>query len=81
MPSAKQQKSFKKLKEFFSSEIQMEARSGFRMLARVPDSRVVDRLRYYGLLSENAGKLKWLQLHVECRSGPDPLLSEQATKN
>lgn len=59
MPSTKQQKSFKKLKEFFSTEIRLEARSGFRMLARVPDSRVVDKLSYYGLLND-ADKLAFL---------------------
>jgi len=40
------------LKEFFSSEIATEARSGFARLARIPDSHVADKLHYYGLLDE-----------------------------
>ena len=52
MASAKQLTALKKLREFFQSEIQAEARSGFARLTRVPDSHVVERLRYYGLLGE-----------------------------
>jgi hypothetical protein len=52
MTSAKQLTSLKKLQEFFHSEIQTELRSGFARLVRVPESNVVDRVRYYGLLSE-----------------------------
>jgi hypothetical protein len=42
----------KKLREFFHSEIHTEMQSGFARLVRVPEARVVDKLRYYGLLSE-----------------------------
>jgi hypothetical protein len=41
-----------KLHEFFRSEIQAEVTSGFARLVRMPDSHVVDKLRYYGSLSE-----------------------------
>jgi hypothetical protein len=52
MASAKQLTAMKKLREFFHSEIQAEVRSGFARLARVPDSHVGDKLRYYGLLNK-----------------------------
>src|SRR5882672_1867914 len=52
MASAKQLSTLKKLREFFHSEIQAEARSGFARLVRVPDSHVVEKLHYYGLLGE-----------------------------
>lgn len=52
MASAKQLNALKKLRAFFESEIQMEVRSGFARLTRVPDSHVVDKLRYYDLLTE-----------------------------
>ena len=53
MPSSKQMASLKRLKEFFRSELQAEVRSGFPRLARVPDSHVADKLRYYNSLSES----------------------------
>jgi hypothetical protein len=53
MASAKQLAAFEKLQEFFRSEVQSEVRSGFARLSRVPDSHVVDKLRYYRLLSES----------------------------
>jgi len=40
------------LQEFFLSEIQAEVHSGFTRLARIPESHVVDKLHYYGLLGE-----------------------------
>src|SRR5882762_4057494 len=52
MVSAKQPVVLKKLREFFQSEIQAEARSGFARLMRVPDSQVVEKLHYYGLLGQ-----------------------------
>lgn len=52
MASAKQLRALKKLREFFRSEIDLEVRSGFARLVRIPESHVVDRLHYYGLLSE-----------------------------
>ena len=52
MASAKQLTKLKKLREFFHSEIQAEARSGFARLVRVPDSHVVEKLHYYGMLGE-----------------------------
>jgi hypothetical protein len=52
MATAKQLSAFKKLKAFFLAEIQAEARSGFARLVRVPDSHVVEKLHYYGLLGE-----------------------------
>jgi len=52
MASAKQLAALRKLQEFFLSEIQAEVHSGFTRLARIPESHVVDKLRYYGLLGE-----------------------------
>jgi len=59
MASAKQLNALKKLREFFHSEIQTEARSGFTHLIRIPDSHVVEKLHYYSLLGE-ADKLAFL---------------------
>jgi len=52
MASPKELLVFEKLQEFFRAEIQAEVRSGFARLLRVPESHVVDKLRYYGLLGE-----------------------------
>jgi hypothetical protein len=52
MTSSKQLARLKRLQEFFRSEIQAEVQSGFQRLARIPDSHVFDKLRYYGSLSE-----------------------------
>ena len=52
MASAKQLAALRKLQEFFLSEIQAEVHSGFTRLARIPESHVVDKLHYYGLLGE-----------------------------
>src|SRR5437899_1441746 len=52
MPTARQLAVLKRLQEFFRSEIQAEVRSEFARLARIPDSSVVDKLRYYSGLSE-----------------------------
>lgn len=53
MPTRKQSAAFKRLQEFFASEIQAEVRSKFARLARIPESHVVDKLRYYDLLGES----------------------------
>jgi hypothetical protein len=53
MASAKQLAALKKFQEFFDSEIQAEVRSGFARLVRIPESHVVEKLRYYGLLGES----------------------------
>jgi hypothetical protein len=53
MASAKQLTALKKLREFLRSEIQAEVESGFARLARIPESHVVDKLRYYVSLSED----------------------------
>jgi hypothetical protein len=52
MATSNQRTKLKTLREFFHSEIHAEARSGFARLARVPESQVVDKLRYYNSLSE-----------------------------
>ena len=52
MASANQLAALKKLREFLDSEIQAEVQSGFARLGRIPESHVVDKLRYYGSLSE-----------------------------
>src|SRR5260370_35218819 len=52
MATARQLTAFKRLQEFFDSEIQSEVRSGFARLGRIPESHVVEKLRYYGLLGE-----------------------------
>lgn len=53
MISPSQTGSFKRLREFFRAEIDAELGSGFARLGRVPSSSVVDKVRYYGLLSES----------------------------
>ncbi len=53
MATARQLAAFKRLQEFFDSEIQSEVRSGFARLVRIPESHVVEKLRYYGLLGES----------------------------
>ena len=53
MASAKQLATLKKLQEFFRCEIQAEVQSGFARLVRIPESHVVDKLRYYGFLNES----------------------------
>ena len=52
MASAKQLDALRKLREFLRSGIEEEVRSGFARLAQIPESHVVDKLRYYGSLSE-----------------------------
>ncbi len=52
MASSKQLAALKKLQEFFRSEIQAEVQAGFARLVQIPDSHVIDKLRYYGSLSE-----------------------------
>jgi hypothetical protein len=52
MAFAKKLAALEGLQEFFRSEIQAEVRSGFARLVRIPESHVVDKLRYYGSLSE-----------------------------
>jgi hypothetical protein len=52
MLSTEQLATFKRLKEFFGTEVQAEVRSGFARLSRVPESHVANKLRYYHLLSE-----------------------------
>jgi len=52
MASAKQLAALKRLQEFLRCEIEAEAWSGFARLKRIPESHVVDKLRYYGSLSE-----------------------------
>ena len=68
MASAKQLTALKKLREFFNSEIQAEVRSGFARLVRVPDSHVVEKLHYYGLLGE-ADKRAFLDCGAHWASG------------
>src|SRR5271169_1957870 len=53
MASAKQLAAFEKLQEFFRSKVQAEVRSDFARISPLPESRVVNKLRYYGLLSES----------------------------
>ena len=53
MASANQLAALKKLREFLNSEIEAEVRSGFARLVRIPESRVVNKLRYYGSLSKD----------------------------
>lgn len=53
MPTGSQVAAFKRLQEFFDSEIQSEVRSEFARLVRIPESHVVEKLRYYSLLGES----------------------------
>ena len=53
MASTKQLAALKRLREFLRCEIEEEVRSGFARLARIPESHVVDKLRYYGFLNES----------------------------
>src|SRR5271157_4715065 len=52
MASRKKLAALEKLREFFRSEVQTEVRSGFARLARVPDTHVIAKMRYYSLLGE-----------------------------
>ena len=59
MTLSKQMVAFKRLQGFFRSEVEAEVRSGFARLGRIPDSRVGNKVRYYGSLSES-DKLSFL---------------------
>src|SRR5260370_2880528 len=52
MPTPKQLAGLKRLQECVRSEIQVEVRSGFARLVRIPESAVVDKLRYYSALGD-----------------------------